>query len=83
MLFDEPTSALDPELVSEVLKVLEQLAAEGMTMLIVTHEMHFAFSVSNRVLFMEDGAIAHDSTPSELRATEDQRVKDFLHQVMN
>lgn len=82
MLFDEPTSALDPELVSEVLKVLEQLAAEGMTMLIVTHEMRFAFSVSNRILFMEDGALAHDSTPDALRSLDDRRVKDFLHQVM-
>jgi len=83
MLFDEPTSALDPELVSEVLKVLEQLASEGMTMLIVTHEMQFAFSVSNRVIFMKDGAIAYDSTPQALRNTEDLRVKDFLHQVMH
>lgn len=83
MLFDEPTSALDPELVSEVLKVLEQLASEGMTMLIVTHEMQFAFSVSSRVLFMKDGTIAYDSTPEELRNTDDPRVKDFLHQVMH
>jgi amine acid ABC transporter, permease protein, 3-TM region, His/Glu/Gln/Arg/opine family len=81
MLFDEPTSALDPELVNEVLKVLEQLAAEGMTMLIVTHEMRFAFSVSTRVIFMENGSVVHDSTPAELRATNDQRVKEFLHQV--
>lgn len=81
MLFDEPTSALDPELVSEVLKVLEQLALEGMTMLIVTHEMNFAFKVSNRVVFMDHGRIMHDATPDELLALSDQRVKDFLRQV--
>jgi|SRR5690625_2414924 len=81
MLFDEPTSALDPELVSEVLKVLEQLVADGMTMLIVTHEMQFAFSVSDRIIFLKDGAIMHDETPAQLRASEDQQVQDFLYQV--
>ncbi len=81
MLFDEPTSALDPELVTEVLKVVEQLVREGMTILIVTHEMHFAFKVSNRIVFMEDGAILHDMPPQELLASDDSRVKDFLHQI--
>lgn len=81
MLFDEPTSALDPELVVEVLKVVEQLAKEGMTMLIVTHEMHFAFEVSNRIVFMEDGSILHDATPQQLLASTDSRVGDFLQHV--
>ncbi|HLS17213.1 MAG TPA: amino acid ABC transporter permease/ATP-binding protein [Paenalcaligenes sp.] len=83
MLFDEPTSALDPELVSEVLKVIEQLAAEKMTMLIVTHEMQFAFSVSNRIWFMQQGQVIHDSTPKGLKTSDDQRVKDFIYQITN
>ncbi|TGV09458.1 amino acid ABC transporter permease/ATP-binding protein [Alcaligenaceae bacterium 429] len=81
MLFDEPTSALDPELVNEVLRVLESLAAEGMTMLIVTHEMRFAFNVSNRVVFMENGAILHDESPTDLRQSSDTRVSEFLSQL--
>ncbi|MGO3889499.1 MAG: amino acid ABC transporter permease/ATP-binding protein [Paenalcaligenes sp.] len=81
MLFDEPTSALDPELVNEVLRVLESLAAEGMTMLIVTHEMRFAFNVSNRVIFMENGAILHDESPADLRQSNDTRVSEFLRQL--
>ncbi|MFA5520360.1 MAG: amino acid ABC transporter permease/ATP-binding protein [Castellaniella sp.] len=82
ILLDEPTSALDPDLVNEVLRVLEQLVREGMTMLIVTHEMQFAFSVSNRILVMRDGAIAYDASPDALRSIDDQRLRDFLHQVM-
>jgi len=81
MLFDEPTSALDPELVNEVLRVLEQLAAEGMTMLIVTHEMQFAFSVSNRIWFMQQGKVLYDSSPAELKASTDKAVQDFIYQV--
>ena len=81
MLFDEPTSALDPELVAEVLKVVEALAREGMTMLIVTHEMGFAFKVSDRIVFMESGRILLDAPPAQLRASNDPRVKDFLSHV--
>lgn len=80
MLFDEPTSALDPELVSEVLLVIAQLAAEGMTMLIVTHEMSFAFKVSNRIIFMEQGEITHDEAPEVLRKSDDKRLQQFLSQ---
>ncbi|MFA5664913.1 amino acid ABC transporter permease/ATP-binding protein [Castellaniella sp.] len=81
MLFDEPTSALDPELVGEVLKVIEQLAAEGITMVIVTHEMHFAFKVSDRILFMDHGRILHDAAPAELLAVKDGRVGEFLRRI--
>ena len=80
MLFDEPTSALDPELVNEVLQVIAQLAAEGMTMLIVTHEMSFAFKVSNRILFMEEGQIIHDDAPNVLKNSDDKRLQQFLNQ---
>jgi len=78
MLLDEPTSALDPPLVAEVLKVVETLAREGMTMLIVTHEMGFAFSVSDRVLFMDSGRVLLDAPPARLLASEDPRIKGFL-----
>lgn len=83
MLFDEPTSALDPELVGEVLKVIRDLAADGMTMLIVTHEMEFALGISDRVVFMEAGLLQLDATPREIRdfsATTDtlQRVRKFM-----
>ncbi|SSW66459.1 amino acid ABC transporter permease/ATP-binding protein [Achromobacter agilis] len=81
MLFDEPTSALDPELVAEVLKVVETLAREGMTMLIVTHEMGFAFKVSDRVVFMEAGRVLLDAPPAEVLGSADPRVKDFLSHV--
>lgn len=80
ILFDEPTSALDPELVNEVLSVIAQLAAEGMTMLIVTHEMSFAFKVSNRIIFMEDGEIIHDDSPDAIRKSSDKRLQQFLNQ---
>ena len=66
LLFDEPTSALDPEMVGEVLEVMKELAKEGMTMLVVTHEMGFAREVSDRVLFMDDGVILEDRNPKEL-----------------
>lgn len=78
MLFDEPTSALDPELVGEVLRVIEDLANEGMTMVIVTHEMQFAFKVSDRVIFMEQGEITAAGTPAELRNSDNERLSRFL-----
>lgn len=67
MLFDEPTSALDPELVGEVLKVIQSLAREGMTMIIVTHEMDFALSISDRVVMMENGVVQSDMPPQRIR----------------
>lgn len=78
ILFDEPTSALDPELVNEVLKVIEQLAQEGMTMLIVTHEMNFAFKVSDRVVFMENGHVVADDHPQELLVSQNERLQRFI-----
>jgi polar amino acid transport system permease protein len=79
MLFDEPTSALDPELVGDVLKVIADLAREGMTMLIVTHEMDFALSISDRVIFMEDGNVQLDAAPERIRhAPEAERVRRFM-----
>jgi polar amino acid transport system permease protein len=81
MLFDEPTSALDPELVGEVLAVIERLAAEGMTMVIVTHEMRFATRVSDRIVMMEDGALVANVTKEELAAApEDARIRRFMAQ---
>lgn len=82
LLFDEPTSALDPETVGEVLSVIESLAREGMTMVIVTHEMGFAFDVSNRILFMEAGKVVCDASPEELKSDDaPARVRQFLHNV--
>ncbi|WP_424211123.1 amino acid ABC transporter ATP-binding protein [Streptomyces sp. BI20] len=83
LLFDEPTSALDPEMINEVLEVMRQLAAEGMTMVVVTHEMGFARSAANRVVFMADGAIVEDRTPEEFfTAPESERAKDFLSKIL-
>lgn len=83
MLFDEPTSALDPEMVGEVLQVMKKLANEGMTMIIVTHEMGFARQVSNRVLFMDGGHIVEENTPDELFDHPiHQRTQDFLAKVL-
>jgi polar amino acid transport system ATP-binding protein len=83
MLFDEATSALDPELAAEVLTVMRQLAAEGMTMLIVTHEMHFAADVSDRVIFMADGRILEQGRPQEVfRAPRHERTRRFLKAVI-
>lgn len=83
MLFDEPTSALDPEMVGEVLKVMEELAQEGMTMVVVTHEMGFAKEVANRVIFMNDGVIKEENTPKEFFANpQDERLKEFLSKVL-
>lgn len=79
LLFDEPTSALDPELVNEVLLVMQALAAEGRTMLVVTHEMHFARTVSNRVVFLHEGLIEEDATPDDFfENPKSSRVKDFI-----
>lgn len=79
MLFDEPTSALDPELIGEVLRVIKALAAEDITMIIVTHEMNFAREISDRVLFMEDGLIQVEGTPSEIFENPDNpRIRTFL-----
>ena len=84
MLFDEPTSALDPELVGEVLYVMKDLASEGMTMLCVTHEMGFAKEVCNRVLFMADGYIIEEGTPTQVfEDPQNQRTKAFLRSVLN
>ena len=83
MLFDEPTSALDPEMVGEVLEVMKELAAEGMTMVVVTHEMGFAREVADRVLFMADGKILEENTPQEIFANPKQpRTQDFLSKVL-
>ncbi len=83
MLFDEPTSALDPEMVGEVLKVMEELAQEGMTMVVVTHEMGFAREVANRVIFMSDGVIKEENSPEEFFANpKDERLKEFLSKVL-
>ena len=83
MLFDEPTSALDPEMVGEVLQVMKDLAAEGMTMVIVTHEMGFAREVADRVIFMDGGYIVEEGTPQEvLLNPKEARTKDFLDKVL-
>ena len=83
MLFDEPTSALDPEMVGEVLEVMKELAHEGMTMVVVTHEMGFAREVGNRVLFMADGNLLEEGTPEELFGNpQHPRLQDFLSKVL-
>lgn len=83
MLFDEPTSALDPEMIGEVLDVMKELAAEGMTMIIVSHEMGFAREVADRVLFFDDGVILEQNTPKELFGNpQHPRAKDFLSKVL-
>lgn len=79
MLFDEPTSALDPTLVGEVLLVMEELAKEGMTMIIVSHEMQFAMRVSDKIAFMDSGEIAFLQTPNELRNNDDPRIRRFIN----
>lgn len=84
MLFDEPTSALDPEMVIEVLEVMQELAHEGMTMVVVTHEMGFARTVADRVIFLEDGKIVEENTAEEFfRNPKTQRAQDFLNKVMH
>lgn len=83
MLFDEPTSALDPEMVGEVLKVMTELAKDGMTMVVVTHEMGFAREVANRVIFMNEGVIKEENTPEEFFTNpKDERLKEFLSKVL-
>ena len=84
ILFDEPTSALDPEMIKEVLDVIRDLAKEGMTMLIVTHEMGFARNVGNRILFMDNGEIIEDCSPKDFfENPTNERIKDFLNKVLN
>lgn len=84
MLFDEPTSALDPEIVAEVLDVMKKLAEEGMTMVVVTHEMTFAREVSDRVVFMDKGIILEEGTPQEIfTSPKNERTRDFLKRYLN
>ncbi|WP_411072924.1 amino acid ABC transporter ATP-binding protein [Streptomyces sp. cmx-4-25] len=84
MLFDEPTSALDPEMINEVLEVMQQLAQEGMTMVVVTHEMGFARSAANRVVFMADGKIVEQASPEEFFSNpRSDRAKDFLSKILH
>ena len=83
MLFDEPTSALDPEMVGEVLDVMKQLARDGMTMVVVTHEMGFAREVGTRVIFMDEGKIVEENTPEEIfTAPKSERLQSFLAKVL-
>ena len=83
LLFDEPTSALDPEMVGEVLNVMKELAEEGMTMVVVTHEMGFAREVSDRVIFIDQGIIQEENEPKEFFANpKNARLKDFLNKVL-
>ncbi|MGI5445877.1 amino acid ABC transporter ATP-binding protein [Streptomyces sp. CA-243310] len=84
MLFDEPTSALDPEMINEVLEVMQQLAREGMTMVVVTHEMGFARSAANRVVFMADGKIVEEAVPEQFFSNpRSDRAKDFLSKILH
>ena len=83
MLFDEPTSALDPEMIKEVLDVMKELAAEGTTMLVVSHEMGFARSAANRVVFMDEGAIVESAPPDEFFSNpRSDRARDFLSKIL-
>jgi ABC-type polar amino acid transport system ATPase subunit len=84
LLFDEPTSALDPELVGEVLEVMRDLASEGRTMLVATHEMGFARDVANRVLFLDQGLIAEEGPPQQIfESPREERTREFLTRVLN
>ena len=84
ILFDEPTSALDPEMIGEVLSLMKEVAKEGITMLVVTHEMGFARNVANRIFFMEDGKIAVDDTPKNVfENPQNPRLKEFLNKILN
>ncbi|MBP0988702.1 MAG: amino acid ABC transporter ATP-binding protein, partial [Oscillospiraceae bacterium] len=83
MLFDEPTSALDPEMVGEVLQLMKQLADDGMTMIVVTHEMGFAKEVASRVMFMADGGVVEQNNPKEFfRSPKNPRLREFLSKVL-
>lgn len=81
LFFDEPTSALDPELTGEILNVIKELATEHMTMVIVTHEMNFAKNVSDHIIFMESGVIAHEGTPEEVFSSDNERIQEFIGKV--
>ena len=84
MLFDEPTSALDPEMIKEVLDVMVDLAERGMTMIVVTHEMGFARTAANRVVFMADGRIVEENTPEEFFTNpQSERARDFLGKILS
>ena len=84
MLFDEPTSALDPELIGEVLDVMQELAQEGMTMLVVSHEMGFARAVADRMLFMDEGEIVEEGPPQKLfDHPEQERTREFLSKILH
>lgn len=80
LLFDEPTSALDPELVNDVLQVIAALADDGITIIMVTHEVSFALNISDRIIFMDDGIMIHDGTPNEIKASKDKRLQRFIDQ---
>lgn len=83
MLFDEPTSALDPEMIGEVLNLMKDLAEEGMTMVVVTHEMGFAKSVANRILFMDEGQILEENNPTDFFSNpKHERAKEFLSKIL-
>ena len=83
LLFDEPTSALDPEMVGEVLEVMKELAEDGMTMAVVTHEMGFAREVGTRVLFIDEGVVKEENTPNEFFSNpQNPRLQDFLSKVL-
>ena len=83
MLFDEPTSALDPEMIGEVLEVMRELAADGMTMLVVTHEMGFAREAANRIVMMDDGVIVEEAPPAEFFASPKHvRTQQFLSKIL-
>ena len=83
LFFDEPTSALDPELTGEILKVIKDLAAEHMTMVIVTHEMNFAKNVADHIIFMDKGVIAEQGTPEEVFGSDNARMQEFLGKLNN
>lgn len=78
LFFDEPTSALDPELTGEILKVIQELASEHITMVIVTHEMAFAKAISDRILFMDQGVVAVQGSPEEVFSSQNARMREFL-----
>jgi len=83
MLFDEPTSALDPEMIGEVLEVMKELAREGMTMIVVSHEMGFAREVANRVVMMDEGVVVEEGTPNQVfSAPTQERTKAFLSKIL-
>ena len=78
LLFDEPTSALDPEMVGEVQALMKDLAQDGMTMIVVSHDVGFACELADRIIFLEHGRVLEDDTPAELRASANARIKEFL-----